>query len=81
MEHIIEILKSGGTILYPTDTIWGIGCDATNIESVNKIFDIKKLEKNKSLATFTTIICNIRLPSLKSPNNSFTALKPKDCCV
>lgn len=49
MEHIIEILKSGGTILYPTDTIWGIGCDATNIEAVNKIFDIKKREKNKSM--------------------------------
>ncbi|UKB82893.1 threonylcarbamoyl-AMP synthase [Chryseobacterium sp. MEBOG06] len=49
MENIIEILKSGGTILYPTDTIWGIGCDATNIEAVNKIFDIKKREKNKSM--------------------------------
>lgn len=49
MEKIIEILKSGGTILYPTDTIWGIGCDATNIEAINKIFDIKKREKSKSL--------------------------------
>jgi L-threonylcarbamoyladenylate synthase len=49
MENIIQILKSGGTILYPTDTIWGIGCDATNIDAVNKIFDIKKREKNKSM--------------------------------
>jgi L-threonylcarbamoyladenylate synthase len=49
MEDIINILKSGGTILYPTDTIWGIGCDATNIEAVNKIFEIKKREKNKSM--------------------------------
>ena len=49
MEKIIEILKSGGTILYPTDTIWGIGCDATNLEAVNKIFEIKKREKNKSM--------------------------------
>lgn len=49
MENIINLLKSGGTILYPTDTIWGIGCDATNIEAVNKIFDIKKREKNKSM--------------------------------
>lgn len=49
MENIVQILKSGGTILYPTDTIWGIGCDATNIEAVNKIFDIKKREKNKSM--------------------------------
>ncbi|WP_312206506.1 L-threonylcarbamoyladenylate synthase [Epilithonimonas hominis] len=45
----LEILQSGGTILYPTDTIWGIGCDATNPEAVKKIFDIKKREQNKSL--------------------------------
>jgi len=49
MENIINILKAGGTILYPTDTIWGIGCDGTNIDAVNKIFDIKKREKNKSM--------------------------------
>lgn len=49
MENIIQILKSGGTILYPTDTIWGIGCDATNIDAINKIFEIKKREKNKSM--------------------------------
>ena len=49
MEKLIETLKSGGTILYPTDTIWGIGCDATNIEAINKIFEIKKREKNKSM--------------------------------
>ncbi|MEC3874817.1 L-threonylcarbamoyladenylate synthase [Chryseobacterium salviniae] len=49
MENIVQILKSGGIIVYPTDTIWGIGCDATNIEAVNKIFEIKKREKNKSM--------------------------------
>lgn len=45
----LETLRSGGTILYPTDTIWGIGCDATNPEAIKKIFDIKKREANKSL--------------------------------
>lgn len=49
MEKIIETLKSGGTILYPTDTIWGIGCDATNIEAVEKIFEIKRRDKTKSM--------------------------------
>ena len=49
MEQLIETLKSGGTILYPTDTIWGIGCDATNIDAINKIFEIKKRDKNKSM--------------------------------
>lgn len=46
---MIDILKNGGTILYPTDTIWGIGCDATNIQAINKIFEIKKRDKNKSM--------------------------------
>lgn len=49
MDKALETLKNGGTILYPTDTIWGIGCDATNVEAINKIFEIKKREKNKSM--------------------------------
>ncbi|MDP9956316.1 L-threonylcarbamoyladenylate synthase [Epilithonimonas hungarica] len=49
LTQAIEILQSGGTILYPTDTIWGIGCDATNPEAIKKIFEIKKREPNKSL--------------------------------
>lgn len=42
IEKALEVLKSGGVILYPTDTIWGIGCDATNQDAVKKIYDIKK---------------------------------------
>lgn len=49
MQNLINTLQSGGTILYPTDTIWGIGCDATNIDAINRIFEIKKREKNKSM--------------------------------
>jgi L-threonylcarbamoyladenylate synthase len=45
----INILKEGGTILYPTDTVWGLGCDATNPTAVAKIFSIKKREESKSL--------------------------------
>lgn len=45
----IEILKSGGVILYPTDTVWGIGCDATNEDAVAKIFNLKKRTEAKSL--------------------------------
>jgi L-threonylcarbamoyladenylate synthase len=45
----IEILKSGGIILYPTDTIWGIGCDATNDDACKKIFDIKKRNQGNSM--------------------------------
>lgn len=49
MEKLIQTLKSGGTIVYPTDTIWGIGCDATNVEAIQKIFEIKKREPSKSV--------------------------------
>jgi len=44
-----DILKAGGTLLYPTDTIWGIGCDATSHEAVEKIYRIKRRMGNKSL--------------------------------
>lgn len=47
--NCIEVLKKGGTILYPTDTIWGIGCDATNQKAVDKIYRIKKRLESKSL--------------------------------
>ena len=46
--EIVETLKSGGTILYPTDTVWGIGCDATNDEACKKILEIKKRPDHKS---------------------------------
>lgn len=45
----LEILKNGGIILYPTDTIWGIGCDATNEKAVERIYKIKKREDSKSM--------------------------------
>lgn len=44
-----EVLKNGGVILYPTDTIWGLGCDATNPEAVKRIYDIKKRADHKSM--------------------------------
>lgn len=53
MEHSVKeavrILRAGGVILYPTDTIWGIGCDATNPEAVAKIYKIKQREDVKSM--------------------------------
>ena len=48
VREIVETLKSGGTILYPTDTVWGIGCDATNDEACNKIIEIKNRPDHKS---------------------------------
>lgn len=49
IKKALEVLKNGGVILYPTDTIWGIGCDATNPEAVKRIYQIKKREDSKSM--------------------------------
>ena len=44
-----EVIQNGGIILYPTDTVWGIGCDATNVEAVKKIYALKQREETKSM--------------------------------
>lgn len=49
VEKALEVLRSGGVILYPTDTIWGIGCDATNENGVRRIYEIKNREDSKSM--------------------------------
>ena len=48
VEECLQVLQTGGIILYPTDTIWGIGCDATNNEAVNKIIELKQRPQQKS---------------------------------
>lgn len=49
VETALKILRSGGTILYPTDTVWGIGCDATNFRAIEKVYRIKERTESKSL--------------------------------
>jgi len=49
VHNAFEVIKNGGIILYPTDTVWGIGCDASNPEAVKKIYDLKQREESKSM--------------------------------
>jgi L-threonylcarbamoyladenylate synthase len=49
LSQALNVLIKGGIILYPTDTIWGLGCDATNQDAVEKIYRIKKRRESKSL--------------------------------
>ncbi len=49
MQKALEVLRGGGIILYPTDTVWGIGCDATDPAAVAKVYEIKKRADSKSL--------------------------------
>ncbi len=56
IDAAIEVLKRGGIILYPTDTVWGIGCDATNEEAVERVFKLKERAGSKSLITLASDI-------------------------
>lgn len=49
IKKAVEVMKNGGVILYPTDTVWGIGCDATNAEAVAKVYKIKQRDDSKAL--------------------------------
>ncbi len=49
VHNAFEVIQNGGIILYPTDTVWGIGCDATNSEAVQKVFRLKKRIESKSM--------------------------------
>jgi L-threonylcarbamoyladenylate synthase len=49
VHNAFEVIKNGGIILYPTDTVWGIGCDATNQEAIAKIYALKQREDSKSM--------------------------------
>ena len=49
IKKAIEVMRQGGVILYPTDTVWGIGCDATNAEAVAKVYALKRRDDSKAL--------------------------------
>jgi L-threonylcarbamoyladenylate synthase len=49
IDEALKVLRSGGVIVYPTDTIWGIGCDATNAKAVKRVYEIKQREDSKSM--------------------------------
>ena len=49
IKKAVETMRKGGVILYPTDTVWGIGCDATNAEAVKRVYEIKQRDDSKAL--------------------------------
>lgn len=80
IEESLRVLNEGGVILYPTDTVWGLGCDATNAKSVEKIFEIKNRPFNKSLVVLVaderTILQYTAGIDLEVFNYLDTAVKP-----
>jgi|HubBroStandDraft_1064217.scaffolds.fasta_scaffold312630_1 L-threonylcarbamoyladenylate synthase len=76
----ITTLKNGGLILYPTDTVWGIGCDATNVNSIKKVFELKKRPDAKNMIVLVAeerdILHYISAPNIYALNYSKTVQKP-----
>ena len=58
IKNAVETLRRGGVILYPTDTVWGIGCDATCEEAVRRIYEIKRRSESKAM------ICLVDKPDI-----------------
>jgi len=87
VKEAVNYLKKGKTILYPTDTIWGIGCDATSFQAVEKVFKIKRRREHKSLIilvdTFDRIhnyvdkVPEITRDLIESMNTPLTIIFPK----
>ena len=80
IQSALQILRSGGIILYPTDTIWGIGCDATNEVAVQKIYGLKQRPDHKSmivlLATERDLLQYIAAPDMEVFNYLDSVTKP-----
>lgn len=60
IKKIVEVLEAGGIILYPTDTVWGIGCDATNAAAVQKIYALKNRADSKSMLLLTDSMAKVQ---------------------
>ena len=73
----VEVLRKGGVILYPTDTVWGIGCDATNSEAVKRVYDIKQRDDSKALICLVDSDARLERYIRKVPDVAWQLL---DCC-
>ena len=80
IEQCLQVLKSGGLILYPTDTIWGIGCDATNAEAVEKVYKLKKRSDEKAMIVLVAdekdVLNHVAAPDLRVFDYLQQAKKP-----
>lgn len=73
--HSLKVLKKGGLLLYPTDTVWGIGCDATNYEAVKKIFELKNREGSKTMICLVNSIQMLNQYIEEIPEIAYSILK------
>lgn len=72
IKKAVETMKKGGVILYPTDTIWGIGCDATDEKAVSRIYEIKKRAENKAMLVLVDDIAKVERYVDEMPEMAYT---------
>lgn len=77
-KEILDVLKRGGIILYPTDTVWGIGCDATNEEAVAKVFEIKRRCEAKSLVLLASDLDMVAMHVRQIPSIAIDLVEVND---
>ena len=75
IENTLETLKKGGLILYPTDTVWGIGCDATHPAAIEKIYELKKRSNDKSLICLVNSLNMLEQFVEKIPKAAYDVIK------
>lgn len=78
IEKALEHLKKGNIILYPTDTIWGIGCDANNAEAVSKIYTLKKRAESKSMLCLVSELRMLEKHVYEVPDAAYDILEHAD---
>ena len=77
LQAALRVLRNGGIIAYPTDTVWGIGCDATNMEAVKRIYALKQREDSKSMLVLLDSTAKLPYYIGEIPDTAWTLL---DCC-
>lgn len=78
LKKAVEVLRSGGVILYPTDTVWGLGCDATNAGAVKRLYEIKRRADSKSMLVLTDSIAKVQAYTDEVPDVAFDLLEIAD---
>ncbi len=75
VKDVVEIMRKGGIVLYPTDTVWGIGCDATNAEAVDKIYALKRSTDKKSMLVLCKDVDSVVRYVNKAPSVAFDVME------
>ena len=76
IKKAVEVMRKGGVILYPTDTVWGIGCDATNAEAVKRVYEIKRRDDSKALICLVDSDARLQRYVRNVPNVACSTLTP-----